>query len=804
MKSIYKLTKGELYKLLKSNTLYIMIGLLTVCILLMTWLYATQEKGVTKAVQLFTGNALQTDSFDIIDGKLDELEEMGIDVSQIQKFSQTVKDKPEIRMMLINVDPEIMKNLGSLLQGYGIDETAMNAFSENLGYADVQSLLYEEYFRKTYRSAKAQQQINNDILAYFRESDYNASFVDYIMTSLKDVFDKWEILFVKDGGLYKNYTDKAELDDADPQKVEAYRKLIEGVDNFYYSFELLKYLTYSSVISTNYLLMPTSTGGGFGLVSEEYSQLKSAIDSVSTKAKTALNTILTERENAYNENIFIKEFANLLLSSQGMPAMPINYTKPALTIPQKPAEDAQQTREVQRQQKVFDAYESLIAGLKELGSTDFEQNDKSLFYAYSKTKQAQALNALQSGEPIVETALKNYINMFNVSLDGDKLSFQKTLPFEQIINKSYTTVITKELYDKYFKPYYDDIEKSKIDSLADELKQEISKHSNAEIVFYSFMPETVATNKAEKLKEFDQSYIRLKSLFKEYVSRVSTIDSLVKNTNSKTSIEANKLDDSGAKKIQGFIFSSRYNLNSSITQAKFLIEQGTLSTNYTAPESLGKGYGAMAFIYILTNIIVLICGIVLSSGAIAGEHSDGTMKLLLIRPHTRTQVLISKFLSTAIVLLGLTIFNFLVTLAIGAIGWGLSGVPMALSIFNSKRAIILHPAVVMLFMHLFCYLEAVVFSLIALTISTLFRSRGGAIAVSMLIYFVSFVLGSILSTYSWYRFVIFNNTNLFQYMSSTGPAIADLTLGFSLVVTIFYCVILGILCFFTFAKRDAN
>ena len=352
------------------------------------------------------------------------------------------------------------------------------------------------------------------------------------------------------------------------------------------------------------------------------------------------------------------------------------------------------------------------------------------------------------------------------------------------------------------------------------IDQKLTQYSAAEILFYNIPSESIANTLPEAIQQevklryeadqatayqnFSNTYSELKTTFKEFCARSETLDSLIKNTNFITAINANGLNDSQAKKIQGFIFTSRYNLNSYITQAQFLIENDMVSTNYSAPESLGKGYGSMEFTFVLTKIIILIFGIVLASGTIAGEHADGTMKLLLIRPHTRSNVLFSKFFTVCIVMFGFFILNFLITLFIGGIGWGLGGTQMALSIFNSKTALILHPLAVVTFLHLFGFLEAMVFSLIALTISTLFRSRSGATAISMLVYFVSFVLDALLSTFVWYKYIIFNNTDLFQYMSSTGPTIADQTLLFSLIINIVYIAAMSIMCFFTFAKRDAN
>lgn len=843
MKSLTKLIRGELYKLIKSNTLYVMTGLLVAVILLMTWVYAEQEHNVTSALEFLLGNSISTDSFDIIDGEIDELKNMGIDTYEIESFSKQLEDKPEIKLLLIGVEPSVLRNFAL---DDGEDNGANDVFKDYLSFASVQEALYYDYFRSLYYEYQFKYYLNKDILDYIKQSNYNVSFTDYIINkSMKDLFQSYENLFGKTNeyfnknGIYYQFLEVQKTSDQNEIK-EKYKELIQAAEEFFERLDIFEYLTKSSVLGTNYLLMPSKN-----LVSQEYAALSSAINSITHRAKSALNSIKEHKLNEQKEIIVRIQMGNIIRGYLGMPAKEVPELKIEYEVPENPdivspgdedGEGDEEDKNYNAKKQAYQLYENFLSGLKDIVEND-TLSSNNLFYAYNEYMVRKAYEYLTSDgnfTPIdrnkeiqEKKELEAYIQKFNASIKDGKLVLDAMLPFEIVINTSYSTVITKDIYNEYFKPYFDDKEQARLEGLIENINQKLSRYSSAQILLYNLPAESIAAlaqaisspipepvlqtiktqhaqSQQEKFAEFAQFYNELKKDFKEFAPRIKTLDSLIKNTNFITAIEAHGLNDSQAKKIQGFVFTSRYMLNSYITQARFLIENDDLSTNYSAPESLGKGYGAMEFIFTLSGVIILIYGIVLASGTIAGEHSDGTMKLLLIRPHTRGNVLLAKFLTISIVLLGFFAINFLLTFLIGGIGWGFTGANMALSIFNSKRALVLHPAAVVFFLHLFEYLEALVYALIALTISTLFRSRSGATAVSMLVYFVAFILDALLSSFSWYKYIIFNNTNLFQYMSSTGPAIADLTLWFSLTVTLIYVAAMAVICYCTFAKRDAN
>lgn len=776
MKGIFKLIKGEFTKLLKSNTLYIMTGLLTAAIILMSVVYATQEQNVNSLLEFVVGGGPELDAFDIMDGGdgLNALKDAGIDTSELESFSQKLNERPQVKMLLIGTDPAILKALSS----GSAPSTGMTDITQYAELSKIQTQLYGQYFHDLYDQSKFYDDLLANQSALIKQSGYGLTFNDIITHSLSSLNTAYLNLMGTDGA-YAIYKQAATADN--------WNNLIVAARSFDKALTEYRYYIESTVMKTNYLLIATAN-----MSSEAHTTLSDGVKALNTSALTQLSRYIGGVKDKDTVQNFLAEINT---TPYPIPTVERNGDYSDLT-PRKSEESDSPADESLKLRNI--AY-NLVSDLELLARS--AESPDSLFYGYDSATVSQVKAHITSGTAPTKE-VNDFVARFNVkpalkadgSLDMDPLK-----PFADAIEQSYTAEITEDIYNERIAPYYDNSEQAKLVALRAKLDLLTSKTAG-EI----FAISTAENPDPEQTAELNALYSDIKSTFREYTSRTGTVSTLVKNISWVEAIESNNLSDKQTKNIRGFLFNSRYKLNSSVTQAQFLIERDELSAQFTAPEKLTDGYGAVQFIYVLTGVIILIFGIVLAAGTIAGEHADGTMKLLLIRPHTRTQVLLSKFLTVALVLLGFYILNFLISLGIGAIFWGLKAPFTVLSIFNSTTAITMTPFAVLAWMHIFGLLEAVIFALIALTISTVARSRSGAIAVSMLIYFVSFVLGALLSTYGWYKFVVFNNTNLFMYMSSVGPALADLTLWFSLAVNLVYIVGLALACFFTFAKRDAT
>jgi ABC-2 type transport system permease protein len=126
-----------------------------------------------------------------------------------------------------------------------------------------------------------------------------------------------------------------------------------------------------------------------------------------------------------------------------------------------------------------------------------------------------------------------------------------------------------------------------------------------------------------------------------------------------------------------------------------------------------------------------------------------------------------------------------------------------LMVFNASSIAVRSPLYVIFFQYLFSFIEFAVYAIIGVMISTVLKSRSVSVAVTVFVYFAGAALSVLLSKYEWYKYVLFNNTNLFMYMAN-GPALNDMTFVFSAVVIAVYLVLMMGTTFYVFQKRDAN
>jgi ABC-2 type transport system permease protein len=202
----------------------------------------------------------------------------------------------------------------------------------------------------------------------------------------------------------------------------------------------------------------------------------------------------------------------------------------------------------------------------------------------------------------------------------------------------------------------------------------------------------------------------------------------------------------------------------------------------------------LQFMNIVKNltIIVFIFAVVVSAEIVAGEFTWGTIKLLLIRPATRSKILLSKYIASNLFLLLLLAVLFISSVIVGLLFFGSAGSGEPLSLLSILKS------------YGFLTLDLFINLSIAFMISSVFRSSTLAIALSFIFTFVSGTVMSILIAlkYNWAKYILFANTNLEVYTADHKPPIEGMTLGFSITMLAIYYVILMGLSFLVFRKRD--
>lgn len=232
---------------------------------------------------------------------------------------------------------------------------------------------------------------------------------------------------------------------------------------------------------------------------------------------------------------------------------------------------------------------------------------------------------------------------------------------------------------------------------------------------------------------------------------------------------------------------------------------GILLMAILAKTHSSHAFTAWSFVNATLNVsVILIAFIAAVVGDImAGEFSSGTIKMLLTQTSTRSRIFASKYLASLLYALLFALYMFVISYVIGGLFFGFGGAGTAYHYVNASHqttAMALSSYVLM--QYGFLFVQIIIMMTIAFMISAIFRSSALAITISIL----AFVIGSVLVQelaryYSWVKYILFANTDLSQYFVG-GPVIHGSTLGFSITMLALYFIVMMVLSWILFAKRD--
>jgi len=240
-------------------------------------------------------------------------------------------------------------------------------------------------------------------------------------------------------------------------------------------------------------------------------------------------------------------------------------------------------------------------------------------------------------------------------------------------------------------------------------------------------------------------------------------------------------------------------INAQIKKNEYYMEHDMSPGKLTQWEYMTDVTEILLFAGILTAII--------ASDIVASEFSGGTIKLLLIRPVSRTKILLAKYLTT--LLFGTAMVALLLTTGylLGGVLFGFGGMDLPYIYVSPEDQAI----------HQMTSLENVLISTgvqligiliivtLAFMISAAMRSSALAISVALVSMFVGTgIVGFFLEIgHSWVKYIVFANMDLRMYIE--GPIIVEgMTMGFSLIVIAVYYLVFHVFSWFFFAKRDVS
>lgn len=230
--------------------------------------------------------------------------------------------------------------------------------------------------------------------------------------------------------------------------------------------------------------------------------------------------------------------------------------------------------------------------------------------------------------------------------------------------------------------------------------------------------------------------------------------------------------------------------------AKYRQENDISNTPTTAWTAMLKFSG------LVEMIMVFI--IVIAADIVAGEYSSGTMKLLLIRPHSRSTILFSKYI--AVTLVGLVMLVLLLVSAYftNLLLFGTGGADVT-DLFINQQSLIVQKNVMIQVIKLYGLSVFPILSYITLafTISTILKNSTLAVGISLVTMIIGNSMVEATAKIKWLKYLPFANSDMTRYIFHLQVR-PEMTMMFSISILLAYICILILISWRIFTRRDVS
>lgn len=205
--------------------------------------------------------------------------------------------------------------------------------------------------------------------------------------------------------------------------------------------------------------------------------------------------------------------------------------------------------------------------------------------------------------------------------------------------------------------------------------------------------------------------------------------------------------------------------------------------------------------------LFIIITIVLIAGAIVSdEFNKGTIKSLLVRPYSRTKILLAKFITVLITVLFIMVVTVILQFIIGGISFGFDSLSIPNVVYNFKTGKIMEVGILksIICTGLGKLPIYVLLGTLAFALSTLFNNTAVAITITLLGYMASSIVNQFAYYYDmeWLKFFVTPNWDFTQFFYGNLPLIKGMSIPLSIIICLVYFIIMIIPTFVVFNKRN--
>lgn len=199
--------------------------------------------------------------------------------------------------------------------------------------------------------------------------------------------------------------------------------------------------------------------------------------------------------------------------------------------------------------------------------------------------------------------------------------------------------------------------------------------------------------------------------------------------------------------------------------------------------------------------LVLMFSVIAAASIVASEFSQGTIKMLLSRPVKRWKILTSKYITSLLYALVLSIIALIGNVVAGYIFFD-SGSGAMLAVRGGEVVEVSYWGRVLALYGL-QYIGIMVFTTFAFMIGSVFRTSSLAIGLSIFLMFMGPNIVYFLRNYEITKYIMFTHTDLTGYITGN-MFISGITWPLSAAVLTAYVVLFLFISYWSFTKRDVK
>jgi ABC-type transport system involved in multi-copper enzyme maturation permease subunit len=232
-------------------------------------------------------------------------------------------------------------------------------------------------------------------------------------------------------------------------------------------------------------------------------------------------------------------------------------------------------------------------------------------------------------------------------------------------------------------------------------------------------------------------------------------------------------------------------------KARYIVETGDNLNEQSLRTIVADG----DFMLLIILLIVMVAGVI-----VCDEFNKGTIKLLLIRPHSRAKILLSKYVASLIMIVVSAAMVYAIHIIIGGIfyGFGSLNMPVVNWNFADNSLSVMHPIAYLLLKLWVVLPKLILVTTIAFTLSALFNNGTVATLLALLASIGEPIVELVMNRYDldFMRYFITTNWDFSSYLFGGQSSIEGMTMGVSLAICAAYLLVMMIVALWRFQCED--